>query len=56
MPGFVHSPLLPASARGTVSEKLFHVSDWLPTLLNRCGGSTRGSLPLDGALFKPVIH
>ena len=38
VPGFVHSPLLPKAAQGTVSEKIFHVSDWLPTLIKRCGG------------------
>ena len=26
--GFIHSPLLPTSVRGTVSMKLLHVSDW----------------------------
>ena len=29
VPGFVHSPFLPEAAHATVSEKLFHVSDWL---------------------------
>ena len=33
VPAFVHSPLLPASARGTEYEWLFHVTDWLPTVV-----------------------
>lgn len=32
--GFVHAPsLLPAAVSGTRSEQLFHVTDWLPTLV-----------------------
>ncbi|KAK7241105.1 sulfuric ester hydrolase [Aureococcus anophagefferens] len=30
---FIHSPLIPKSARGTSYQGLFHVSDWLPTLI-----------------------
>ena len=30
VPGFVHSPLLPDNAKGTINKKLFHVTDWLP--------------------------
>jgi arylsulfatase A-like enzyme len=33
VPGFVHSPLLPAVARGTIHHGLFHVADWLPTIV-----------------------
>ena len=32
--GFVHAPsLLPASVRGTRSRELYHVTDWLPTIV-----------------------
>mmetsp|Transcript_6518 Transcript_6518/g.8600 ORF Transcript_6518/g.8600 Transcript_6518/m.8600 type:complete len:236 (+) Transcript_6518:3-710(+) len=31
---FIHSPLLPESAKGTQFSGLFHVSDWMPTLLS----------------------
>lgn len=49
VPGFVHSPLLPAAAKGTVHHGLFHVSDWLPTIVRSiAGGSTARNLPLDG--------
>ena len=48
VPGFVHSPLLPAAVRGTTSDGLFHVTDWLPTLVGIAGGSTARNLPLDG--------
>ena len=48
VPGFVHSPLLPATVRGTVSNALFHVTDWLPTIVAAAGGSTARNLPLDG--------
>ena len=48
VPGFVHSPLLPASVRGTINEELYHVTDWLPTLAGLAGGSTQRNRPLDG--------
>ena len=34
MPAFIHSPLLPAAARGSTYAGVFHVSDWLPTLIS----------------------
>ena len=46
VPGFVHSPLLPASVRGTVSHELFHVTDWLPTLCHVAGAETSRNRPL----------
>jgi arylsulfatase A-like enzyme len=35
VPAFIHSPLLPK--KGVVSRQLFHVTDWLPTLLQAAG-------------------
>lgn len=37
VPGLVHSPLLPASVRGTTSDEMFHITDWLPTILGLAG-------------------
>ena len=52
VPGFVSggSPLLPDAARGTVSHKLMHVTDWLPTLTGLAGAARppRDGKPLDG--------
>jgi len=49
VPGFVSggSALIPESARGTVNDKLYHVTDWLPTLRGTLGLDTTG-LPSDG--------
>ena len=34
-PAFLHSPsLLNENQKGTVNEKIIHISDWLPTLAN----------------------
>lgn len=38
--GFIHSPLLPAKVKGTVSHELYHVTDWLPTIASLTGAST----------------
>ena len=50
VPGFVHSPLLPAEVRGTESRALFHITDWLPTIagLARFHLNATSALPLDG--------
>jgi hypothetical protein len=38
VPAFVASPLLPASAQGSVYTALFHVTDWLPTIVHGMAG------------------
>ena len=59
VPSFVHSPLLSLGAdvaeesppkRGVVSNQLFHITDWLPTLLRAAGVSSEKihRLALDG--------
>ena len=48
MPGWVHSALLPKVAQGTISHKLFHVTDWLPTLVGLAQGTTSRNKKLDG--------
>ena len=44
---FVHSPMLARSARGTTYNHLFHVSDWLPTLLRGALQAAPDLLPAD---------
>ena len=48
--GWVHSPLLPEALVGTTQDALFHITDWLPTLISATGASlaSRAHLPLDG--------
>ena len=53
--GFLHSKLLPAKVRGTVSEELYHVTDWLPTLVALAGGSTARNFALDGHDLWPSL-
>eukprot|EP00656_Telonema_subtile_P051077 TRINITY_DN6788_c0_g1_i1.p1 TRINITY_DN6788_c0_g1~~TRINITY_DN6788_c0_g1_i1.p1 ORF type:complete len:540 (+),score=121.10 TRINITY_DN6788_c0_g1_i1:104-1723(+) len=48
VPGFVHSPLLPKAAQGTVSRGLYHVTDWLPTITKLAGASVSRNFALDG--------
>jgi len=33
VPSFIHSPLLPSAIQGTTFTGLFHVSDWMPTII-----------------------
>ena len=40
---FIHSPLL--QNRGFISNQLFHISDWLPTLYEAAGGNPDGLIP-----------
>eukprot|EP00639_Heterosigma_akashiwo_P018079 CAMPEP_0206387272 /NCGR_PEP_ID=MMETSP0294-20121207/16496_1 /ASSEMBLY_ACC=CAM_ASM_000327 /TAXON_ID=39354 /ORGANISM="Heterosigma akashiwo, Strain CCMP2393" /LENGTH=447 /DNA_ID=CAMNT_0053838591 /DNA_START=65 /DNA_END=1405 /DNA_ORIENTATION=- len=44
---FVHSPLLPEKARGAGYDGLFHVADWLPTILLGMVGVDRGQVFAD---------
>ena len=37
VPAMVHSPLLSDAAKGSVYDGLFHVTDWVPTLLTAAG-------------------
>ncbi|XP_076452395.1 arylsulfatase J-like isoform X2 [Babylonia areolata] len=46
--GFVHSPLLHPSTRGTINNELIHVTDWFPTLTGLARGSLDGTMSLDG--------
>ena len=51
VPGFVSggSAILPRAVRGTVSTKMYHVADWLPTLVvGVAGGTTTRNEVLDG--------
>lgn len=56
VPGFVHSPLLPAATQGTVHHGLFAAADWLPTIVRGiAGGDTSRNLPLDGYDIWPAL-
>ena len=55
VPAFVHSWMLPDEVKGTESEALLHVTDWLPTLVSLAGGRTTRNRPLDGLDIWPAI-
>jgi len=46
--GLIHSTLLPKERRGQQLDTLFHITDWLPTLLHACGINLRSSITIDG--------
>jgi len=54
--GFVHSPLLPAKVQGTETHEMFHITDWLPTIVSLGKGSTARNLPLDGHNIWPALR
>lgn len=55
MPTLVRSPLLPRAARGSTNGAVFHVTDWLPTLVGLAGGSTARNKALDGLDLWPAL-
>ena len=57
VPGFIGGgwTAFPTAARGTINTKLFHVTDWLPTLAKLGGVSTEGSFALDGHDIFPAL-
>ena len=49
VPGFVHSPMLTAAGRaGSTYTHLFHLTDWLPTLVTGVAKQSLGDLSTDG--------
>lgn len=58
VPAIVYSAAIAAGdAKGTKSDKLYHVSDWLPTIVGLAGGSTVRNRPLDGAnIWESLVH
>ena len=48
VPAFVYSPLLPKAVRGTVDTRLYHITDWLPTLASACDLTLKAHKKLDG--------
>eukprot|EP01006_Ploeotia_vitrea_P000857 TRINITY_DN103783_c0_g1_i1.p1 TRINITY_DN103783_c0_g1~~TRINITY_DN103783_c0_g1_i1.p1 ORF type:complete len:478 (-),score=36.14 TRINITY_DN103783_c0_g1_i1:197-1630(-) len=48
VPALVFHPSFPPSLRGTIRTGLYHVTDWLPTLVNLAGGNTARNKPIDG--------
>ena len=57
VPAFVSggSPLLPVHVRGSVNSKLYHVTDWLPTIVQLANASCAENQPLDGHNIWPSI-
>mmetsp|Transcript_97776 Transcript_97776/g.276738 ORF Transcript_97776/g.276738 Transcript_97776/m.276738 type:complete len:561 (+) Transcript_97776:51-1733(+) len=53
--GFVSSMILPSQVRGTESHALFHVTDWLPTIVRLAAGTTAHNMPLDGYDVWPTL-
>lgn len=45
VPAFINSPLLPANMKDTETDTLFHITDWLPTILSWAGESLQFQLP-----------
>eukprot|EP00041_Stephanoeca_diplocostata_P031143 m.963668 g.963668 ORF g.963668 m.963668 type:complete len:731 (+) comp23897_c0_seq6:130-2322(+) len=66
--GFVYGAGLAAAVQGTVNHEIFHVTDWLPTLVvgaagvalgeegRPCPTCTRAVAPLDGVNQWPMLH
>ena len=46
--GWVNGGFLPSELRGTTSDALVHVTDWLPTFANLAGGLALPTFALDG--------
>ena len=59
MAGFFAAPgradVLPAAVRGSQHHGLFHITDWLPTLVKLGGGATARNRPLDGFDILPAL-
>ena len=57
--GFIAAPgredVLPAAVRGTHHYGLFHVTDWLPTIVKLAGGNTKRNRALDGFDILPTL-
>ena len=53
VPAFVHSPLIPPARRGVEYGELFHITDWLPTLLD---GLIDSRAVLEGKSLNGVSH
>jgi arylsulfatase A-like enzyme len=52
----VRTPQMPVSLRGTNYEGLFHVSDWLPTIMHGVFGVSTLSSDLDGISQWEALH
>lgn len=49
----IYSPLIESSSR--VSDQLYHITDWLPTLYSAAGGDSNELKDLDGVDSWPAI-